>query len=324
VDEFDLIDRLIAPLAVADGARGLTDDGAVLTPTPGMELALTKDLLTENVHFLADDPPGDVARKLLRTNLSDLAAMGARPLGYLLGLASDGRRDDVWFRAFVDGLADDQDRYGLSLLGGDTISTASGVLTLSLTAIGEIPAGQSLARSGARPGDHLAVSGTIGDGAFGLLVRRDVLSGLSDKSRAFLVRRYRLPEPRVALGAALLGRAHAALDVSDGLVADAGHMARRSGLAIEIDQAAVPLSSAAREVIDRDPSCWPAALTGGDDYELLIAFDPGRTGELRDMAAQSGTDLTIIGRCLAGRGIRILDADGLELQIDGSGWRHEG
>ena len=322
MDEFDLIDRLIAPLAAAPGADGLTDDGASIVVSPDTALAVTKDMLAENVHFLPGDPPDLVARKLIRANLSDLAAMGAKPLGYLLGLSSDGKRDEAWYRSFFDGLRSDQEHFGVSILGGDTIASRHGVLTLSLTAFGEVPEGLSLARSRGRPGDLVAVSGTIGDAALGLLACRDRLPGVTERGLAHLRSRYRLPRPRVALGREILGVAHAALDVSDGLVADAGHLGRRSGVGVELRLDAIPLSAAARQAIEGDPGRLATILNGGDDYELLFSFAPSRHDRILDAAKRSGTPIAVIGRCHEGEGVGIVDREGAVLNVAAGGWRH--
>ncbi len=322
MDEFALISDLIAPLVRHAGARGLADDGALITPAAGMDLAVTKDMMVEGVHFLPGDPPDLVARKLMRTNLSDLAAMGARPLACLLGLASDGRRDETWYRGFLDGLALDQEAFGLWLAGGDTVSAPEGLLTLSLTAFGEVPPGRSPARTRARPGDVVAVSGTIGDAALGLLVRTGALGGLGNGAESELERRYLLPEPRTGLGTALLDLVHGAIDVSDGLVADAAHLARASDLAIDLDLAGIPLSRAVRRALDAEPARWDTVLTGGDDYELLLTMSPGDLDRARAVAAHHDVALTAIGRCRAGAGVVLFGENGPIRPPAGGGWRH--
>jgi thiamine-monophosphate kinase len=323
VDEFERIDRLIAPLASGHpGTYGLANDGAVFACSAGNELVLTKDMMAEGVHFLPDDPPDLVARKLLRTNLSDLAAMGAAARGYLLGLALDANRDDTWIASFFSGLAQDQEIFGITLLGGDTILSERGVLTLSLTAIGEVAAGRALTRSGAQAGDIVAVSGTIGDSALGLMVLQEKLAALGPQSAAFLGDRYRLPQPRLALGAALIGLARAALDVSDGLLADAGHIARRSGLRVELDWPQVPLSAAAREAVDARPDLRGNIVAGGDDYELLFTLPEAHWPDIERLALVCDTPVTRIGRCVAGEGVALLDAGGAELATFMRGWRH--
>ncbi|MFN8927640.1 MAG: thiamine-phosphate kinase, partial [Rhodospirillales bacterium] len=246
--EFGRIARLLRPLAAGfPGALALTDDAAVFAPPPGRDLVVTTDAMVEGVHYLPDDPPGDVAAKLLRVNLSDLAAMGADPLAYTLTTALPRSVDDGWLAAFAAGLAADQVRFGIALMGGDSVSVP-GVPVLSVTAVGTVPAGRAVRRGGARAGDAIAVTGTIGDAAFGLAVRLGRLVVPDDDART-LLERLRRPVPRTAFAAALREGATAAADVSDGLVADAGHLARASGLAIEIDAAAVTLSAAVRRLV---------------------------------------------------------------------------
>jgi thiamine-monophosphate kinase len=322
--EFDLIAKYFAPLAAGmPGAFGLSDDAAILSPAPGREIVTTVDALTEGVHFLPDDPPGDIARKMLRCNLSDLAAMGARPIGYLMTTALTDRIDEAWIAAFTAGLAADQREFGLGLLGGDTISTP-GLLSFTVTAFGNVPIGKALRRNGARAGDLVMVSGTIGDGALGLLASRGELNALNEPDRKALLARYRLPQPRLTLGAALLDRrlSVAALDVSDGLVADLGHMADRSKLSATVDAARVPLSDAARHAIETDPRLLAVALTGGDDYELLFTIAPERRDSVQGLARELGLTISEIGTMAAGQGVRVLDASGQALALDRAGWTH--
>ncbi|HET6520953.1 MAG TPA: thiamine-phosphate kinase [Geminicoccaceae bacterium] len=315
--EFTLIDRLLRPLAAGHPASlGLVDDAAVLDCRPGEQIVLTKDAMVEGVHVLPDDPPDLVARKLVRRNLSDLAAMGADPLGYLLALAR--RRDlaDAWLEGFAAGLARDQEEFGIALLGGDTVGTP-GPITLTLTALGTVPAGEALRRGGARPGDDIHVSGTLGDGALGLRVLKGELDA-SPAAREALADRYRLPRPRLALGRALRGLAHAALDVSDGLVADLGHIVLASGVGAEVEAARLPLSSAARGL----PGALEAALAGGDDYELLFAAAPEARDRVDALARDLDLPIARIGRLREGAGVRVVGADGAELPVARGGWTH--
>jgi thiamine-monophosphate kinase len=313
--EFEFIARRLRPLATASGALDLTDDAALLDATPGRQLVLSKDAMVAGVHFLPDDPPGQIAQKLLRVNLSDLAAMGAAPLGYLLALARAKGISEARLAEFSAGLAADNATFGIALLGGDTVSTP-GPLTLSLTAIGEVPTGAALLRSGAQPGDDVWVSGWLGDAALGLKVLQGKLE--DSEARASLIERYRLPQPRLALGKALRGIASAAIDISDGLVADLGHILEVSGVGAELRADALPLSAAARNL----RGARDAALSGGDDYELLFTAPPERRADIEALVRRLGLPLTRIGAIRAEPGLHVLDEKGRELTIPKGGWQH--
>ncbi|MEN3950361.1 thiamine-phosphate kinase [Iodidimonas sp. SYSU 1G8] len=316
--EFELIAELFAPLsAEAPGAFGLTDDAATIPVPPGHQLVMTKDMMVAGVHFRPQDPPALVARKLLRVNLSDLAGMGASPYGYALGLSLSPDQDDDWLRAFAAGLAEDQRTYGVVLLGGDTTSTP-GPLTLSLTAFGLTPTGRILRRNGARPGEAVCVSGTIGDAALGLLA----LNGELDDPTGFLADRYLLPRPRVALGPLLPGCASAGLDISDGLAADIGHLSRASAVGVVLEMDAIPLSDAARAQLERRPDLGELVLSGGDDYEIAFTIPPERLAPLLEQAAQLGIPVTRIGTVTEGQGVRVLDAAGTPVVLHQTGYRH--
>jgi thiamine-monophosphate kinase len=320
LDEFQRIARFYAPLA-APGALGLTDDAALIPGPDGTEIVLTADAIVEGVHFLAADPPDLVARKLLRVNLSDLAAKGAKPLGYLLTTALPERCGDDWLAGFTAGLEADQDEFGIGLLGGDSSGTP-GPISLSLTALGTVPQGRMPRRGGARPGDAVFVSGTIGDGALGLAVAKGKLGSLSDPARAFLADRYRLPQPRTALGPRLIGLVSAMLDVSDGLLADLGHICDVSGVAAVVEGARVPLSPAAHEALAADSTLIDTVFGGGDDYELLFAAPLSSRRELDRLAAELALPITEIGRIELGKGVRVVDAKGQEMAVARRGWRH--
>ena len=281
--EFELIEALFAPLAAGDpGTFGLKNDAALIGHGPGESLVATADCLVEGVHFRSGDPARDVARKALRVNLSDLAAMGARPRGYLLTLSLPKPLDETWLAAFADGLALDQAEFGLTLLGGDTTRTP-GPRSLSVTALGTVPAGRCLQRSTAKAGDLICVSGQLGDAALGLKVLEGGLDDLGDSDRAVLAGRYRLPQPRIALGRALLeeGLASAALDISDGLLGDLEHIVAASELGAEVERDAIPLSPAAGRAMEMATRAgWADILTGGDDYELLFTIAPEDRGKL--------------------------------------------
>jgi thiamine-monophosphate kinase len=310
--EFGLIARHFRPLA-GPGALGLADDAAVIAPPPGRELVLSVDAMVGGVHFLPDDPPDLIARKLLRVNLSDLAAKGAVPLYYLLTVSAPRGTPDAWFGAFAAGLAQDQAEFGVTLLGGDTTSTP-GPVSLSLTIVGHVAPGATVQRAGAHPGDGIWVTGTIGDGALGLAVAR---GRLADPT-GYLVSRYRLPQPR--LGLAIRGIASAGMDVSDGLVQDLGHLCRAGGLTAEIEAARVPLSDAARAA---GPDWLTTCLTGGDDYELLLAVPVADEAGLQNAARDAGMAVTRIGRFQAGvPGVTVRAEDGTPMPIGTGGWSH--
>jgi thiamine-monophosphate kinase len=314
--EFQLIDRLLKPLARGyPGALDLVDDAALVDVPAGQQLVVAKDAMVADVHFLRDDPAELVAGKLLRVNLSDLAAMGAEPLGYLTALARSADIDDAWLYRFSAGLMADQQRFGCHLLGGDTVSTP-GPLMLALTILGTVPTGQALLRSGARAGDDVWVSGTLGDAALGLRVLRGL--AVAEEEAVALVDRYRTPRPRLALGQALRGLATAAIDVSDGLVADLGHILEASGVGATLTASLLPLSAVARGI----PGARDAALTGGDDYELLFTAPAARRGEVEALAGRTGQPVTRIGTVRPEPGCVVLDEAGAGLSLGRAGWRH--
>ncbi len=303
--EFGLIARHFRPLAGA-GGLDLLDDAALLTPPPGRELVLTVDAMVEGVHFLPDDPADLVARKLLRVNLSDLAAKGATPLAYLLTVSARRGTPDAWFAAFAAGLRQDQDTFDISLLGGDTTSTP-GPVSVTVTAIGHVAPGRMVRRAGARAGDEIWVTGTIGDGALGL---RAIRGEVADPS-GHLAARYRLPRPRLGLVDPAFVRA--AMDVSDGLMQDLGHLCRAGGVGATVRSDLVPRSV---------PGWLELCLTGGDDYELVMAVDPACAEALRERAAALNVTVTQIGAFEAGERVRIVGADGQAVPMGSAGWSH--
>jgi thiamine-monophosphate kinase len=314
--EFELIDRLLRPLARGcSGALDLADDAALIDVPHGQQLVVAKDGMVAGVHFLAEDPPALIAGKLLRVNLSDLAAMGAEPLGYLTVLARPPDIGDAWLETFVRGLAEDQARFGLHLLGGDTTSTP-GPLTLTLTILGLVPRGMALRRNGAVAGDDIWISGTLGEAALGLRILRGLAA--SEDEALDLVDRYRTPRPRVGLGVALRGIATSAIDVSDGLLADLGHILAASKVGAELQAATLPLSAAARCV----PGALDAALAGGDDYELLFTASGALRGAVETAAGAAGVAVTRIGRVEARTGLRLIGLDGRPMSPRRTGWRH--
>jgi thiamine-monophosphate kinase len=322
--EFELIARYFAPLAAkAPGAAGLKDDVFAFAPPAGMDLVLKTDAITADSHFLRSDPPDLVARKLLRVNLSDLAGKGARPLGYLMTTAFDEATDEAWVAKFAEGLAQDQAEFDIALWGGDTTATP-GPLALTATVIGAVPSGRTLRRSGARPGDRILVTGTIGDGFFGLAAHRGTLPNLSLPAQRFLADRYVLPQPRLALGRMLVeqGLAHAGMDISDGLAADLGHICAASGCGAVVDIASVSLSDPVAELVAGDPALIESVVTGGDDYELLLAAPPSNVELVLEAAKKAGTRITDIGAFAAESAVQFIDRDGQPLTLEKQGFTH--
>lgn len=317
MDEFGIIARHFAPLAGA-GAFGLKDDAAAIAARPGHDLIVTTDQIAAGTDFFADDPPDTVARKALRVNLSDLAAKGAVPAFYLLVLSLPESIAPDWIEGFAAGLAMDQAHYGLSLLGGDM---ARGPLAIAVTAFGHVPAGRMLRRAGARAGDGIYVTGTIGDSAGGLAILNGEVADMSDESRAALVVRYRVPEPPVAFSAMLRDLANASVDVSDGLVADLGHMAGASRVKITLDAEAIPRSAALRALWGDDASAILRAATAGDDYQIAFAAGPAREADIRAAALRAGVAVTRIGAAIAGEGVELRHG-GQALAVPHPGYRH--
>jgi thiamine-monophosphate kinase len=307
-----LIARYFKPLATAPGAFALDDDAACLRPPAGHDLVFTTDALVEGVHFLADDAPGNLARKAMRVNLSDLAAKGAHASGFLLSLALPAKTDDAWLEAFAAGLKRDIDQFGCALLGGDTVRSP-GPLMINVAMFGTVPEGHMVRRAGARPGDKVMVSGSIGDAALGLKVRQGGLAQLPAAVRDHLSSRYELPLPRTELADAVREHASAAMDVSDGLVGDLAKLCRASGVSAEIEAAKVPLSDAARSALGADPALRDAILTGGDDYEILCAVPAADAARLAAAVHPFGISFTEIGTFGAGEGVRVLDGAGKDL-----------
>jgi thiamine-monophosphate kinase len=328
----EAIIAVLAPLTEGDpGAFGLKDDCALLTPEPGTELVLKTDPVAEGVHFLPGEAPDDIAWKALAVNISDLAAKGATPIGYLMALSFPEAPSRRWLTAFAAGLRDAQTRFGCRLLGGDT-DRRPGPLTVSITAFGSVPQGQMVRRTTAQASCTLLVSGTIGDATLGLALAKDpalaAALGLSQAEAAYLIGRYRRPEPRLALAPLLRRYAAAAMDLSDGLVKDTERMLRGSDVAGCLRAGDVPLSEAARKVLEREPARLAQLITGGDDYEVLAAVPGPRRGEFHAAAAQAGVPMTEVGATGLsawpgrGHGLLIESPDGRRLALDRTGWDH--
>ncbi|MBR2121233.1 MAG: thiamine-phosphate kinase [Pseudomonadota bacterium] len=320
--EDDLIARYFRPLATDPGAFGLVDDAALLKSS-GDDLVVTTDAIVEGVHFLPDDPPGTIARKALRVNLSDLAAKGAAPAGFVLTLALREAKDE-WLAPFARALGEDASAFGCPVLGGDTVSTP-GPLMISITAFGRVPPGKMVRRAGARPGDRIAVTGTVGDAALGLRVLKGKIAGegLDTSAREFLIQRYRVPQPRSALALAIRDHANAAMDVSDGLAGDLAKLCAASGVSAAIDLAAVPLSAAARVLVANRNADIETVVSGGDDYEVLCTVPENRWESFAAAARHANVDITSIGKVEAGTAApRFLDATGQPITLKRLSYSH--
>jgi thiamine-monophosphate kinase len=312
--EDHLIARYFRPLAKHPGALGLIDDAAVITPPPGSDIVLTTDGAISGVHFFPEDPADAVAKKVLRMNLSDLAAKGAAPLGFLIALALPKDVEEMWLTAFAEGLGADADDYGCPLLGGDTDCTP-GPMSMSITAIGSVPHGAMIKRAGAKVGDHIVVTGTIGDAALGLRLRQNARVGagwgLADEQQAHLTDRYLLPQPRTAISEALRRHASAAMDISDGLVGDLGKLCRASGVSADVEIARIPLSPSATHALTTERALIETILTGGDDYEIIATVPSDQLAPLQKKGVGVGVALADIGTIVGGEGeARFRDING--------------
>jgi thiamine-monophosphate kinase len=322
--EDSLIARYFRPIATEPGAFALDDDAALLDAR-GEDVVVTTDAIVEGVHFLPGDPPDTLARKALRVNLSDLAAKGARPAGFVLTLALRGV-DEGWLSAFARALGEDARTFDCPLLGGDTVSTP-GPLMVSVTALGRVPAGRMVHRHGARPGDRVVVTGTIGDAALGLNVLKGgklaaVLAG-DPAATEMLVSRYRVPQPRNALAEAVRAHTSAAMDVSDGLAGDLAKLCATSDVSAVIETARIPLSAAAAGLLARGAVGLDRLISGGDDYEILCAVPQAKLAALMSEAASAGIVATVIGEITAGGGApRLLDAQGREVALERASYSH--
>jgi thiamine-monophosphate kinase len=321
--EDSLIARYFRPIATDPGAFQLDDDAAALMPD-GNDIVVTTDAIVEGVHFLPDDPPDTVARKALRVNLSDLAAKGATPAGFVLTLALRNA-DEAWLKPFAAALGEDAAQFGCPLLGGDTVSTPGPVM-ISVTAFGRVPPGKMVHRSGAKAGDRVMVTGTIGDAALGLAVLKGgkvhaATSAIA--AREMLVGRYRVPQPRVALAEAVRGHASAAMDVSDGLAGDLAKLCGVSGVSVVIDLPSVPLSDAARNLVSRGIVGLEALIAGGDDYEILCTIPQDRVKGFAAAAQRAGVALSSIGAIVAGVAApKFVDQQGREIVLERLAFSH--
>lgn len=326
--EFDLIARYFAPLA-GPGGLGLVDDAAMVKSPVGHDLIITCDAIAAGTHFFADDPPATIGHKLLAVNLSDLAAKGAAPLGFVLSLhlSKKAMPDEAWMAAFVEGLGALAKDAGIQLLGGDTVMQ-DGPLNLSITAFGLVPTGRMLKRSGAQVGDLLVVTGFIGDGALGLreriAQRSGVTSSLTADHSGYLIDRYLRPQPRLKMAQAFRRHAHACMDISDGLIGDCARLLSASGKGGTLRLADVPKSVAVRAALRENPKLIEQVVTGGDDYELLAAVSPANWERLEEACLQQGLLPVVIGAVTeASDGFRVLDEAGKGIRFAKGSYTHE-
>ena len=316
-----LIARFFEPIATHPGALGLSDDAAFIKPPPGCDLVLKTDAIVGGVHFFPEDAARSVASKAFRVNLSDLAAKGARPLGFLLTLALPKDIGDDWLEGFTQGLRGDAVLFACPLFGGDTDQTP-GPITISIAMFGSVPEGTMVRRAGAGVGDRVFVSGTVGDATLGLMLRKGKDWKLTEPQRQHLASRYLLPQPRNALAEAVRTHASAAMDISDGLVGDFAKLCRVSAVAADIQVPRIPLSDAARAVMAADPVALESSLTGGDDYEIVCTVPQAKADGFRAAAKGANVPVTEIGEIKPGEGARFLAADGRALSFKRMSFSH--
>jgi thiamine-monophosphate kinase len=330
--EEPIIQEFLAPLASGyAGAFGLADDCAAIAPTPGHDLVVKTDPVAAGIHFLADDPPGDIAWKALAVNVSDLAAKAAVPRFYLMALSFPVAPTRGWMRDFAAGLAEAQAAFGMHLVGGDT-DRRPGPITISITVLGEVATGRMVRRGTARPGDLLYVTGSLGAAAIGLALQREPSLaqawGIGAEAVAQAIRRFRRPQPRLALRRALLEHARAAMDLSDGLAKDLGRMCRASGCGARVRLERVPREGAAAAAVTHDPARWHDVIASGDDYEILTAVPPERASAFEDAACAAASVLSepfpvsCIGEMTAAEGVEFRGADERPLVLSRTGWDH--
>ena len=325
--EFDLIKTYFAPLAGPEGLE-LVDDAACLTPKAGFDLVLTKDTMVEGVHFPHASNPELIARRLMRVNLSDLAAKGAVPRGYLLSIAwpnsLGGAVLNDQARMFASGLKAEQDRFDFKLYGGDTVSTL-GPMVVSATFIGHVPKGAMVTRSGAQPGDDVWLTGTLGQACLGLKVIEDdtAVADIDPQVKVRWQQAYYCPEPRLDMMKILRTKATASADISDGLLADLGHIGRASALAMDISLESIPLRTDVRQwVSGQQDETLLQLITFGDDYEIAFIAHPEDADAIRTHARSLAFPLTHIGVCRSGAGVNLLRENGDKVDIERPGFSH--
>ena len=323
MDEFELIKTYFRPLAEnIPSSLSLVDDAAILCAEPGSELVVTNDISIAGVHFFEDDPADLIARKCMRVNLSDLAAMGAKPLTYLMAVALTKPANPNWLELFSNGLLNDQIRYGLGLSGGDTVATP-GPLSISITMFGKIDEGKALKRTNAKVGDDIWVSGTVGDAAVALKIRLGEIYLTNQKAKKHLLKRLNLPEPRIALGSSLIGIANSATDISDGLVADLNNICEASGVGAIIQDKRIPLSKwIVSQILETKQLDLPDIISGGGDYELVFTAPPRYGNEIQHLYKKLELRISKVGTIVNDDSVRLIDEDGQDIPLCTKGFRH--
>lgn len=319
--EFDLIEKYFKPLAPrGEPAYSLSNDGAIFTPSHGKKTVYTVDTLVSGIHFFEMDSPELIAKKALRVNLSDLAAMAAKPKGYLLSIAIPKELNNLegWIKKFAHGLAEDQAIFNIQLWGGDTVST-TGPITISVTAIGEVDAAINITRSGAKIGDHIYVSGTLGDAAAGLKL---LMEGDNSVDNQFLIERYNLPNPQLALAEKIASIVSSMMDISDGLIGDISHICRHSQVGAVIERQKIPVSIPFGNLLATKPEYSDLSWCGGDDYELLFTTDKKNDQFIRQVSDECCVKITNIGKVMDGHTVKLLDDEGTEIRTKQKGFRH--
>ena len=322
ISEFSLIKKYFAPLA-GEGSFNLEDDAAQITPSEGMSFVITQDAIAEGIHFFSDDPPELIAKKALRVNISDLTAKGALPKYISLALGLGSTWDEAWVAGFAQGLEEELEYYGVELTGGDTFRTGGGFI-ISITAIGEVPKGNYISRLGAKDGDVIYVTGTIGDAALGLLARQGRLNNLSKENSNFLIDQYLLPNPLDGLQKLFWEFATASMDISDGLVGDMEKLCKASGVGAELQIESIPLSTVAQSAILLEPKLLETALTGGDDYQTLFTVVEERQPEFHNLIKNFEGKITRIGTIKSGQSVKVFDTSGQVVEFKKTAYDHSG
>jgi len=320
--EYDLIDKYLRPLTKNHPASlDLRDDAAIITPRTNCQLVATKDCIVENVHFLTSTSPENIAKKLVGVNLSDIAAMGAKPLYGMISATLSDRIDEHWIQNFCSTLSRLNNKYNICLIGGDTTKYSEGPLVLSMTMIGEVDKYKAIRQDGAHPGDNVYVTGNIGDAAIGLEVAKGNFSDLDRATKVYFEQKYNAPEPQVDLGQKLNNSATSMTDISDGFVSDLEKIATHSNVSIEINQNLIPFSTQLKKLMSKH-DLLEKVLTGGDDYELVFTAPKIFDSQIFAIANSVDTKVTRIGTVISGKGIKIIDADGNKLNFIQPGYEH--